>query len=107
MTLKEARRQRKLSQKDLAAIVQISPTSLSFIENYKKFPRAETRKRLRKIFGNELELYPASVLVGMISRFIGSDPKLGPYRARFLKSEIDKVVQCIEFDIVKFKTTKL
>lgn len=106
MTLKEARRQRKLSQKDLAAIVGISSTSLSFIENYKKFPRATTRNRLQKIFGNELEFYPASVLVEMIVRFIGSDPKIGVQRARFLKSEINRVVECIHLDVLKIKPIK-
>lgn len=102
MTLKEARRDRKLSQKDLAAIVGISPTSLSFIENYKVFPRGKTRQRLRKVLG-DVEFYPTSVLVGMIERFIGSEPQ----RGRFLKEHIDKVVQCIELDVVKFKQQSL
>ena len=47
MTLREARKRKGLTQKELAEIVGISSITLSLIENYKAFPRAETRGKLR------------------------------------------------------------
>lgn len=103
MTLKQARKERGWTQVDLAALVGIHSVTLCLIENYKAVPQLKTKKRLQKIFGDELEFLPASEVVRVVERFIGTNADTASQRGQFLKEHIDKVIECIELDIMNLK----
>lgn len=54
LSLRKIRRQRKLTQKELAALAQVSQSTIHYIERGKKSPTLYTLERLAEALGVEM-----------------------------------------------------
>ena len=84
--IKTAREKKNMTQEDLAALVDISPTHVSVIERGSKIPRLDTFVAI----ANVLEVSADSLLVDVVDHATKSDEKNTAGRRHILRPAVRK-----------------
>ena len=59
--LKTARKRARLTQKQVAEALGVTQATICTIEKKKHFPRPELARRIERLFGQVLDLYPEDI----------------------------------------------
>lgn len=99
MTLKEARKGRGYTQKELAEIIGVSYVAVSLIERGRLFPKPKTRHRIEAVLNMDIQWpEPDGSVFRMMSQYIGQDPA----KAKTLQRHINNHVDVISLNIKNY-----